>query len=112
MNIGIDLVEHKDIQDKDERFVKRVLSSVEYSYYQTITNKKRQVEYLASRFASKEAIFKCFQKTEFIFRFSDISILNDENGAPYVEMKATDKKLQISLSHTDSYSVAVVISLP
>lgn len=112
MNVGIDLVEHKDMQDKDDRFIQRILSSLEYAYYQTITSRKRQIEYLASRFACKEAIYKCFKSMEHPYRFSDISILNDEKGAPYIQMDLKDKELQVSLSHTDFYSVAVVISLP
>ena len=60
--IGIDLVEHKDIYDKSEAFIKRVLSEMEFAIYQKITNKKRQVEYIASRFASKEALLKAYKK--------------------------------------------------
>ena len=34
--IGIDLVEHKDIYDKSEAFIKRVLSEMEFAIYQKI----------------------------------------------------------------------------
>ena len=80
MRVGVDLVEHKDIENRDERFIRRILTSFELSYFQTITNKKRRIEYLSSRFACKEAVFKCYKE-----------------------------ELQISLSHTDHYSIAVVI---
>lgn len=107
--IGIDLVEHKDFIVKDERFTKYVLSELEYAYYINISNNKRKLEYLASRFACKEAIIKCLGHK---IGFSKISILNKENGAPYVLIDNIEQKLQISLSHTDSYSVAVCINLP
>lgn len=109
MRIGIDLVEHKDILHKDERFIQRVLSEEEYQYYQMITNKQRRVEYVASRFACKEAIFKCFQESDQGYNFKDISILNKKNGAPYILILNKESKLQISLSHTDNYSIAVAI---
>lgn len=108
MKIGIDLVEHADIVNKDERFIKRVLSEAEYAYYSTISSEKRRVEYVASRFACKEAIFKCFQQMEH-FDFRSISILNEKNGAPYVLLNQKKLELQISLSHTEHYSVAVAI---
>lgn len=107
--VGIDLVEHKDFIDKDDRFIKYVLSSLEYEYYISVSNDKRRLEYLASRFACKEAIIKCYGKK---ISFSKISILNKENGAPYVLIDNVEQKLQISLSHTDSYSVAICINLP
>lgn len=40
MRVGVDLVEHKDIENRDERFIRRILTSFELSYFQTITNKK------------------------------------------------------------------------
>lgn len=105
--LGIDLVEHKDMLDKDENFARRILSDSEFSYYTNINSEKRKLEYLASRFAAKEAIFKCIGRG---FVFSEVSILNKENGAPYIESVQIDEKLQISLSHTDNYSVAIVVN--
>ena len=106
MRIGIDLVEHQDIVNRDERFIKRILTQAELNYYSTITNKKRITEYLSSRFACKEAIFKCYKKG---LSFQDITILNEENGAPYALILNKKTELQISLSHTEHYSVAVAI---
>lgn len=106
MRIGIDLVEHKDMENRDERFIGRVLTEPEQTYYQSITNKKRRIEYLSSRFACKEAIFKCFQTN---LTFQDITILNTINGAPYALIHNQKTELQISLSHTDNYSVAIAI---
>lgn len=106
MRVGIDLVEHKDIEFKDDRFVCRILTEQEQAYYRSITNKKRRIEYLSSRFACKEAIFKCYQTN---LAFQDITILNTSNGAPYALIHNQKAELQISLSHTDNYSVAIAI---
>ncbi|MDE7161611.1 MAG: holo-ACP synthase [Anaeroplasmataceae bacterium] len=106
MRIGIDLVEHKDMEFRDERFIRHVLTEKEIAYYNSITNKKRRIEYLSSRFACKEAIFKCYPSN---IAFQDITILNYSNGAPYALIQNQSTNLQISLSHTDNYSVAVAI---
>ena len=105
MRVGVDLVEHKDIENRDERFIRRILTSFELSYFQTITNKKRRIEYLSSRFACKEAVFKCYKTG---LTFQDITIKNEENGAPYVLIKNKKEELQISLSHTDQIGRAHV----
>lgn len=110
--IGIDLVEHKDIIDKTEAFAKRVLSNKEYDKYISIKNKKRQIEYVASRFASKEALFKAFKQYPEHIDLRDISILNNpETNAPYIECDKLNKKLELSITHTDNYSMAIVIFL-
>ncbi|MDE5545870.1 MAG: holo-ACP synthase [Anaeroplasmataceae bacterium] len=106
MRVGIDLVEHKDIEHRDERFIRHILTEQELSYYNTITNKKRRIEYLSSRFACKEAIFKCYQTG---VAFQDITILNDKLGVPYALIHNERVELSLSFSHTDNYSVAVAI---
>ncbi len=106
MRVGIDLVEHQDMEGRDARFIKRILTETEFNYFNQITSKKRRTEYLSSRFACKEAIFKCYQKG---LAFKDITIVNEENGAPYALIYNKKVELQISLSHTDKYSVAIAI---
>ena len=106
MRVGIDLVEHKDMENRDERFIKHILTEQELSYYNQITNKKRRIEYLSSRFACKEAIFKCYQTQ---IAFQDITILNNSLGAPYALIHNKKVELSLSLSHTDNYSVAIAI---
>ena len=111
--IGIDLVEHKDIMNKSEQFVKRVLSEEEYTIYSGIKNKKRQIEYVASRFASKEALFKAYRKYPQHIDLREISVLNDKDtNAPYIYCEKLNCKLELSITHTDNYSVAIVILLP
>ena len=105
MEIGIDLVEHQDFIAKDQRFIEYVLSEEERQYFEKVSHPQRKIEYLASRFACKEAIVKCLK------RKIEVSILNDKNGVPYIQSDL-NLDLRLSLSHTDHYSVAVVISLP
>ncbi len=60
-SIGIDIVEHDHMKDKiTDKFVMRILSTKELEVYNNISSSKRKVEYISSRFAAKESIFKAF----------------------------------------------------
>lgn len=108
MKVGIDLAEHKDFINK-EALINRILSPLEKAKYNTITSEKRKLEYVASRFAAKEAIFKVYEEGDKTLNFKDISILNKENGAPYISSDFLKDKLEISISHSENYSIAIVI---
>lgn len=108
--IGIDIVEFARIYrvSDREKFVDKILSKLEKKVYKSLKNEKRQVEYLAGRFAMKEALYKsnpvaCQNKN-----FVDFSILNDETGAPYLE-GVHEKAVKMTLSHSENYVVAFVI---
>ncbi len=108
--IGIDIVENERMLNKDIEFIKRILSDKEFDIYNKFSIEQRKIEYLASRFAAKEAVFKAFKVGNKDLNYKDISILNDEYGAPFIELKGeTDKSLNISISHEKNYSVAIVM---
>ena len=81
-------------------------------------SKERGYRYLASRWAAKEAFSKALGTG---FRgdvnFSDISILNNELGAPYIQLsgklavqiKNQGLKCHVSISDTDSSAMAMVV---
>jgi len=101
MKIGCDIVENKRLIDKSERFVDKVLTEKEKQLYQ----KRNNVEFLAGRFAAKEAIMKCLPNTKEC-TFLDIEVLNDENGKPYTNVKGIE---DISISHEKEYTIAVAL---
>jgi holo-[acyl-carrier protein] synthase len=105
-NIGVDIIENERFRSflTSETKVKKILSPEELKIYQTIKLEKRQLEYLASRFAAKEALFKAGIKDS----YQAISILNANDGRPYV-VCPTDKEIKISLSHSDTMSIAMVV---
>ena len=110
--IGIDIVEFSRIEriGNLEKFVDKILSEEEKKVYAILFNEQRRLEYLAGRFATKEAIYKaapdlCKGKT-----FKMFSILNDESGAPYLAHPKTSK-MMITLSHSDNYVVALAVHL-
>lgn len=101
--IGTDIVYISRIELK-ESFIRYILTDEEYSEYSRINHDKRRKEYIAGRFASKEAIFKATQDKEYL----TYSILNKEDGRPYVK---DHPEIEISISHDGDYALAFVIIL-
>ena len=76
--IGVDLVDFKRIELKIAR---KVLSKKELEIYDTLTDNLKK-EYIAERFAVKEALFKADNS---FFNYDEVSVLNDEKGKPYLD---------------------------
>jgi len=116
--IGTDIVEtdriRKAIENYGKRFLDRLYTADEQLYCDSF-NDTKWVHY-AARFAAKESFSKAIGTgLTREFKFSEISILNEESGKPYVVLSGglLDKygkyKTHISLSHTDSNSIAYII---
>ena len=108
--IGVDIVEFDRIKALKNRvkFVDKILSTNEKAVYATFKNEKRQLEYLAGRFAVKEALYKAAPDLCAGKNFTDFSILNHKTGAPYVAEPVLTK-VMITLSHSENYVVAFVL---
>ncbi|MFA6667414.1 MAG: 4'-phosphopantetheinyl transferase superfamily protein [Bacilli bacterium] len=104
MKVGIDLVFIPRYEDK-ERLASEVLSINEFNEYKKATNK---AQYLASRFALKEALIKSIESSILAVKLKDIEVVKKENGAVYVLYQ--DKKYECSLSHDGDYCVGVVLN--
>ncbi len=63
--VGIDIVQISRIKLSDS-FVQMILTDDELTAYQTRTNDNARKEYLAERFAAKEAIFKATQDPDYL----------------------------------------------
>lgn len=108
-NVGIDIVELARIKEKmNERFINRILSDEEKQVFLQLTHEQRKLEYLAGRFAAKEAYTKLYKRFETPLNFSDVSVLNDEFGAPYIVSKyKPEDSITCSISHSEHYVVAI-----
>lgn len=109
---GIDLVELKrTISWLDEKHIKRILSLEEIEYLYQMGNEGAKLCFIGGRFAAKEAIFKAISQRVGHTNFSDIVILNDNQGKPYVSKHPFDQDLifHISISHTDQFALAQAI---
>jgi holo-[acyl-carrier protein] synthase len=111
MNIGVDIEEIRRFNKyiKDKKCLKRIFSKEEILYS---LSKKKSAQHLAVRFAAKEAVWKALITKNKKLTITDISIQNTKSGKPRVYIKNKKyKKVDVSLSHTDKYVVAVAILL-
>lgn len=111
--IGIDIIELDRIKHslhKGERLAKRVLTAEEQKRYFQLERERRRVEFLAGRFAAKEACAKAFGTGIGKLSFQHIEILNDGNGAPKLQVVGyPNLRFFLSISHSKQYAVAQVV---
>lgn len=110
--IGIDIVETDRIKllIKNKKFVHRIFSKEEIRYCEKKVNRH---QHYAARFAAKEAVWKALSG-KYKIALKKIIVKNLNNGKPLVLLDTKEKKLartkiDVSLSHTEKYAVAVAI---
>lgn len=101
MNMGIDIVSISRISLEDS-FIGHILSSAERALYQAKESDTSRREFLAGRWAAKEAFIKMKEKP---ISYNEISVLNKDNGAPYILYDGREYKC--SISHEKDYAVAL-----
>ncbi|WP_018659713.1 holo-ACP synthase [Allofustis seminis] len=109
--IGIDQVELSRIESLLNKmsFAKRILTPKEYYVFERMTD-KRQLEFLAGRFAAKEAFSKAWGTGIGGVSFQEIEILNDTaSGAPFVSESPHGGACHVSITHTRLAATAIVI---
>ena len=112
IGIGIDLVDMDRMKElMSERFIDRILSPEEKKMYLNIAAENTKLSYIGGRFAAKEALFKAISKGHGKTYYTDFSILNTENGSPYVKTDyfTNNEIIHISITHTDSHAIAYVM---
>lgn len=111
VGIGVDLVEMarmQDIIDEKPKFVERVLTVNEFKRFKELKG-RRQCEYLAGRFACKEAFSKAYGTGIGKVTLQDIEILTEENGRPIVTKSPFSGRVHVSISHTDITAIGQII---
>ncbi len=96
--IGCDIVDNRRIKLK---IAPKILVESEMVRFNEI-NEDLKIEYLASRFAIKEAIIKATNKQ---YNFSNIEIKTEKNGKPICNIDG----MHISISHEKNYSLGYAI---
>ena len=103
------------IIEKNARFAAKILTPSELSVY---NDKKgmNQLQYLAGRFAVKEAVAKAFGTGIGELNFKHIECLNNELGAPIVNVindridsRYHSLMIHVSISHNEDQVVAFVV---
>lgn len=111
--IGIDLIELdriKNSMDKNKRFIDRILTKNEREVFSILQTDRRKIEFLAGRFAAKEAFAKATGTGIGKLSFQDIEIMNNSTGAPVVKNEEYEAyTCFVSISHSRDYAVAQVI---
>lgn len=111
--IGIDIIEIKRIERlfyKTDRFIERILTSNERIQFNKIQTNRRKVEFLAGRFAAKEAFAKATGMGIGELSFQHIEVRNSTSGAPFIIVEGYEtKNVLLSISHSKEYAVAQVI---
>lgn len=111
IGIGLDMIEIERIAkvvQKHPKFVDRILTPAEKKVYQQLSG-KRKIEFLAGRFAAKEAYAKA--RGTGIGRnvsWKDIEIAS-ESGKPCIVSDSCDEIIHITITHTKYYAAAQVI---
>jgi holo-[acyl-carrier-protein] synthase len=114
--IGIDIV---DISRVDFELSKKILGEKELQIYHELKKPDRKKEFLAGRFAAKEAFFKALKLGIGKISFKEVQIVYDkEMGNPEILIQGDSKTLleqlglsnfHISITHEKNYAVAVVV---
>ncbi|AXI08036.1 holo-ACP synthase [Oceanobacillus zhaokaii] len=111
--IGIDIIELDRIKNSIEantRFVDRILTKNEKDLFNQLENHHRKVEFLAGRFAAKEAFAKAAGTGIGKLSFRHIEVLRGVNGAPIITALGYETyRSFISITHSRDYAVAQVV---
>lgn len=111
-NIGTDIILvariKKILEHKKEAFISRILTVEE----QEIAKKKKVnlANYIAKRFAAKEALAKALGHGIGKISFQDIAVLNYNSGMPYYKLSERLKKIAEEIIGTDRYNLFLSLS--
>lgn len=114
--LGVDLIEidrvERVVRQYGDRFLSRIFTPSEIAYCRTKTN---PFPHYAARFAVKEAFSKAWGSgIGEDLTWQDIEVIREFSGKPSIllsdriKSNYPDLKIQVSLSHTHHYAVAVV----
>ena len=120
VGIGNDIIEIERIEKaiSKEGFKNKIYSQREL---ENIQKRGNRTETYAGIFSAKEAISKAIGTGVREFSLTDLEILNDDLGKPYVVVsekldkilrnKKEDYQIEISISHSRKYATAMAIIL-
>jgi len=117
LGIGIDIIEIERVKKAigSNRFWEKVYTPQERNF---LDSRNKNSSSAAGNFAAKEAMVKALGAGFGIVKWTDIEVLRDPKGAPYVLLhgKALEmfkemggQRIWISISHSKKYAVAQVI---
>jgi len=118
IGVGTDIVEIRRIKkamESNDRFLEKIFTTIELEY---LKSRNLRSEYVAGRFAAKEAVAKALGTGFRGFDFKDIEIDRTTLGKPIVILKGKAKLIankegqyyvHLSISHGEDSAVAYAI---
>lgn len=118
VGIGNDIIEIKRVEKaiSKEGFIAKVYTQREI---ENIVKRGNRTETYAGIFSAKEAISKAIGTGVREFALTDLEILNDDLGKPYVivsdklnkiiQRKKENYQIEIAISHSKKYATAMAI---
>ena len=118
LGVGVDIVEIRRIKEaisKNSSFIDRMFSKNEIEY---LKSRNLRAEFVAGRFAAKEAVSKALGTGFSGFEFKDIEIDRTAAGKPLVVLRGKAKlmaqkygnyKIHVSISHGVDNAIAYAI---
>ena len=110
---GVDIVDvdriKSSIEKYQDKFLSKVFNKEELDY---CNSKSNPFIHFSGKFAAKEAVMKAVFSSKKLnsIGFKDISIINNNNGAPIVYIRGhSEKNINISISHTNDTAIAFAI---
>ncbi|ACA55121.1 holo-ACP synthase [Clostridium botulinum] len=117
--IGTDITEIRRIEKaitRNKNFINKLFTKNEMDLWE---KKNFKLEFIAGRFAAKEAVSKALGTGIRDFNFKDIEIINNELGKPQVILKpkaediirkiSKSYKIHLSISHEKEYAIAYAL---
>ena len=110
IGIGTDIVKIERIEKVCEKqtFLQKYFSPAENELF---VQRKKKPETIAANFAAKEAFSKALGTGFSDMKLSEIEVLRDALGKPYIryEKAEPDWNIHVSLSHEQEYATAFVV---
>jgi len=120
LGVGIDIVDiermERILARRGERFVRRVFTPSEERYCSAA---RRPALHFAARFAAKESLLKSLGRGLGAGGFREIEVVREKGGRPAIRLSGKIRDVaaaagvevfHLSLSHTDTSAVAMVIA--
>ena len=105
--LRVDIVENNRFSSFPKGALEKIFTPLELGEMERRVDK---TEFLASRFAVKEAVVKAYGTGFGVIGAKDIETRNDEKGKPFVLVKGERKdNIHVSLSHEKEYSIAFAV---
>lgn len=118
VGVGVDIIEIYRIKkslERRETFLTKLFTKNEIEYFES---KKFRPEFVAGKFAAKEAVAKALGTGFREFDFKDIEIEHNALGKPLVTLRGKakliaekngDYNIHISISHSETNAIAYAV---